>query len=245
MFYNERVDEVRRLLFRYVDSPSLRHIRDPKSVNRLAEDIVQAIDREPTIWRKWEGQREVVLKAASACWVPVEDLRAFLNSMPGPKLTVTDVQQRLRAFHEEPYESYPNHRVSEGCLALYEREKAAGTELPAIIGALQEYVEAEEERLRKENEQAWRRRQEEERIALEQRFLAGADCKWTPIRGSREVFTRKNGRAYRLDPAKDKRWKLHRIENEADAGKLIGTYASRTDANKALAKLAFEPEPRW
>jgi hypothetical protein len=245
MFYNERVDEVRRLLFRYVESPSLRHVRDPKSVNHLAEDIVQAIDREPTIWRKWEGRREVVLKAASACWIPVEDLRAFLNSMPGPPLTVTDVQQRLRAFHEEPYESYPNEALRVGCLAHYEREKAEGTELPAIIGSLQEHVEAEEERLRKEQEQAWRARQEEERSALEQRFLAGADCKWTPLRGSREVFTRKNGRAYRFEPTKDKRWNLFRIQDETDSGKLIGVYGSRGDANKALSKLAYEPEPRW
>ena len=55
--------------------------------------------------------------------------------------------QRLRAFYEEPYSSYPNEELKAGCLALYEAEKAQGTELPAIIGALQEYIELEEERL--------------------------------------------------------------------------------------------------
>lgn len=245
MFDNESVHEVRRLLFDYVRSPSLKHIRDPHSVGLLAERIVSAIRREPSLWRKWEGEREALLKGAALCWVPVQDLRDFLNAMPGPTLTLTDVAQRLRAFHEEPYASYPNEELRDGCLALYEREKSAGTELPAIIGALQEHVDSEEDRLRKEHEAAWRKRQEEERLALEQRFLAGADCKWTPIQKSRDLYTRKNGRAYRLSPTKDKRWDLFRIEGMDDAGSRVGTYGSRGDANKALAKLAYEPEPRW
>jgi len=245
MFDNESLYAVRRLLFDYVRSPSLRHIRDPHSVDRLAEAIVGATRREPTLWRKWEGEREALLKGAALCWVPVEDLFDFLNAMPGPMLTLTDVSQRLRAFQEEPYASYPNERLREGCLSLYEEEKAAGTELPAIVGVLQEHVDAEEDRLRQEHEAAWRQRQEEERVALEQRFLAGADCKWTAIQKSRDRYTRKNGRAYRLSPTKDKQWDLFRIEGVDDCGARIGTYGTRGDASKALAKLAYEPEPSW
>lgn len=245
MFFDERIGTVARLIHRHVASPSLRHIRDPNAVNRLAEDIIREIDRKPSVWSKWGEQREALLKAASRTWTPVEDLRNFLNGMPGPTLTLTDVEQRLRAFHEEPYEPYPNEDVREGCLALYEREKAAGTELPAIIGALQEYVEANEERLRREHEERWKRHREEERIALEQRFLAGADCKWTPLSRSKALFTRKNGRAYRLEPTKDSRWDLYRITDAEDPGKIVGTYGTRGDANKALLKLAYEPEPRW
>lgn len=245
MFFDERIGAVGRLIHRHVASPSLRHIRDANAINRLAEDILREIDRKPSVWTKWGEEREALLKAASRTWAPVEDLRNFLNAMPGPSLTLTDVQQRLRAFHEEPYEPYPNEDVREGCLALYEREKAAGTELPAIIGALQEYVEAEEERFRREHEERWKRHREEERIALERRFLAGADCKWTPVNKSKALFTRKNGRAYRLEPTKDKRLSLYRIDDAEDPGKLIGTYGTRGDANKALVKLAYEPEPRW
>lgn len=54
--------------------------------------------------------------------------------------------------------------------------------MPAIVGLLQEHVEWEEERVRLEHDQRWRKRVEDDRIALEQRFLSGADCNWTPIK---------------------------------------------------------------
>jgi hypothetical protein len=240
---NDRIQAVRHLIFDFVRSPSLRHLRDTHSVDRLSRQIIQSIDREPSVWRKWEGQREGVIRAASCCWVPSEDLRAFLNSLPGPMLSPTDVAQRLRAIHEEPYSAYPDQNVREGCLALYQREVAEGTELPAIIGALQEFVEDETERLRNAQEAARRQRRKEEQLALEQRFLAGADCKWTSIQKSKDLFTRKNGRAYRLAPNKHKRWELFRIDTVDDTGVSMGTYGSRGDASKALTKLAYEPEP--
>ena len=37
---------------------------------------------------------------------------------------------------------------------------------------------------------------EETRIALEERLLFGADCKWTPLNKSAEVYCRTNGRTY-------------------------------------------------
>ena len=134
-----RLDEVKSLLFDYVKSPSLRHIRDPHAVNKLAREIT-SVFRGPTVWRKWGGQREALLRQAINCWIPIEDLHEYLNGMPGPKLTTTDVAQRLRALWEEDYASYPNDALQESCLALYEKEMAAGTELPAVIGALQEHV---------------------------------------------------------------------------------------------------------
>ena len=245
MFENDRTNAVRRRLFDHVQSPSLKHIRDPKIIGRLASEIVSAVDQEPSVWTKWKGKREALLKAAAECWIPVADMQAFLNTMPGPRLTAIDVAQRLRAFHEEPYAGYPDQHLRQGCLDLYEREKAAGTELPAIVGALQEYVELETERRRREHQANWRRQREEDRIALEQRFLAGAHCPWTPVGKSTALFIRKNGRAYRLSPTKDKRWNLFRIFEISDAGAVVGTYGSRGDASKALAKLAYEPEPRW
>jgi len=244
---DERVWTVKELLFDYVKSPSLRHIRDPHSLVRLAQEIVRRFDRGNSIWRKWDGQREVLLKSASGCWIPTDDLRDFLNRMPGPQLTKTDVAQRLRSFEEEQYFSYPQEELQAGCLELYEKEKAEGTELAAIIGLLQEHVEHEEERLRVEQQERYRKWREEDRLAREQRLLSGADCEWTQMQKSLNWYCRSNGRTYRLSPTKDKMWHLHRVHsvsNEED-GVLIGKYQRRGDATKVVAHAAYQPEPRW
>ena len=242
MLEHQRHSEVRRLLFRYLESPSLRHLRDPKQVDRLAEEIVSAVDRTPPLWSKWDAARGELLKAAAKTWIPIADLVAFLNSLPGPRLTNTDVAQRLRAFQEEPYaDLYPDERVKDACLALYAAELEAGTELPAIVGALQEFADEEERRLDHEHREKWKAAQAAERLALERRFLSGADCKWTPLEESKALFMRRNGRALRLSPTKEKRWELHLIEEPTDAGDLIGTYATRSAANKVIDKIAYEP----
>ena len=244
---DERIWTVKELLFDHVKSPSLRHIRDPHSLTRLAQEIVRRIDRGNSIWRKWDGQREVLLKSAVACWIPIEDLCDFLNRMPGPHLTTTDVAQRLKAFEEEEYFSYPNEELQLGCLALYEREKAGGTELPAIIGLLRDHVEREEERIRVEQEERYREWREEDRIAREQRLLSGADCKWTQLQKSPHWYCRANGRTYRLSPTKDKMWNLFRVNSTSDdeKGALIGKYQRRGDATKVVAQIAYQPEPKW
>lgn len=95
-------------------------------------------------------------KAASSCWIPVEDLQAFLNTLPGPPLTKTDIEQRLRSIWEESYTGYPKDNLKDECLSLYLAEKAQGIEMRAIIGALQEHLEREEERLRSEQQAQYR-----------------------------------------------------------------------------------------
>ncbi len=241
---NNRLYAVISKLSDYVKSPSLRHIRDHHSLQKLAQEIVRAVDHAGSIWSKWEGAREDIIKAAAPCWIPTEDLRIFLNGLPGLNLTQTDVAQRLRAIWQEPYASYPNDNLKVGCLALYETEKTEGTEMPAIIGALQEYIEAEENRLAMEREQSYRRAREQERIQAQQKFLSGADCGWTSIEGRRDLYCRRNGRAFRIFLDKDKRWKLFRIAALEDVGMQIGSYQGRRDANKALEQIAYQPEPR-
>ena len=151
----------------------------------------------------------------------MEDLGDFLNTLPGPALTKTDVEQRLRAIWEEPYANYPKDELKEGCLALYHSEKAQGTETRAIIGALQEHIEHEEDRLRREqaeNFQRWK-----ERIKLEQLFISGADCGWTQINKSDALYCRRNGRAFRIVQSKDKRWTLNRFVGVGNTRELLGT----------------------
>ncbi|WP_158273156.1 hypothetical protein [Caulobacter sp. HMWF025] len=55
---------------------------------------------------------------------------------------------------------------------------------------------------------------------------------------------RKNGRAFRLSPTKEKRWELHRIEVPTDAGDLLVVYATRGAASKVIDKIAYEPDLR-
>ena len=242
---DDRIYLVQGLLEEHLKSPSLRHIRDGYAVRKLCAQIVRRLDRRGGLWEKWEGQREPLLKAAAATWIPLEDLRDHLNRMEGHRLTLTDVEERLRAFHEEPYTPLPNDDLREGCLAIYEKEKSEGTEMAAIVGALQAHVEREEERLRLERQESYRRQQAEARLALEQRFLSGADCKWTPIDRSREMYCRINGRSYRLEPLANKQWRLQRIAFPEDQkGIVLGVYGSRGEATKALEQLAYRPEPR-
>ncbi len=245
MSEDERVWAVKEVLFDYVRSPSLRHIRDPYSVTRLALEIVQRIDRGNSIWRKWNGPREALLKSAIGCWIPIEGLRDFLNGLPGPALTKTDVAERLKAFEEE--HNYPMDDLKAGCVALYEKEKAEGTELPAIIGLLREHVEREEERLRIEQRERYEQWREEERTAREQRLLSGADCGWTQLRNSPNWFCRVNGRTYRASRTRDKKWDVSRVQSISDEEEapLIGTYQGRGDAMKAIKEMAYKPEPRW
>jgi hypothetical protein len=244
---DERVWAVKDLLFDYVKSPSLRHIRDPHSLIKLAQEIVKRIDRGNSIWKKWDGQREVLLKSAIGSWIPVEDMRDFLNRMPGPPLTTTDVAQRLKAFEDEDHYAYPKEEFQSGCMALYEKEKAEGTELPAIIQLLRDYVDREEERSRVEHEERYKQLREQDRTAREQRLLSGADCKWTQLQKSPNWYCRTNGRTYRLSPTKDKMWNLHRVNSVSDdeKGALIGKYQRRGDASKVVAEAAYQPEPKW
>jgi hypothetical protein len=238
---NERIWTVKRLLSEYLKSPSLRHIRDDHQLHKLAKKIVREVSAASTVWKKWDADREVIVKASVPCWIPIEDLLAFLNSLPGPPLTRTDAEQRLREFREEPYSTYPNEAFKEGCLALYNAEKEQGTEMRAIIGALEEHIEAEEDRFRQERDEEHRRFREKERLRLQQFFLSGADCAWTPIDNSEAVYCRKNGRAFRLQPVKNKLWKftLFGIKKPDDEGVQLGTYQYRGEATKAVKQLAY------
>jgi hypothetical protein len=69
--------------------------------------------------------------------------------------------------------------------------EAQGTEMRAVIGALQEHIEREEDRLRREREEDWRRLKEEELLKLEQRFLSSGDCGWTAIEKSDALYSRR------------------------------------------------------
>lgn len=117
--------------------------------------------------------------------------------------------------------------------------------MPAIIGALREHIELEEERLSREREEARLRYLAEERLRAQQRFMAGADCGWRKLDGLDGFFCRRNGRTYKATQGTDKRWSLFRVTEPEDKGAIVGTYQGRWDANKALERIAYGPEPAW
>ncbi len=246
---DERVESVKALLADYVRSPSLRHVRDPYSLDRLAKEIVRRADRGNSIWRKWIGQRDEFLRSTLFLWLPIEDVRDFLNGMPGPKLTKTDVAQRLIALEEEGHGfAPPNPDLRAECLVMYEKEKTEGTEMAAIVSLLREHVEMFYVHASEAQWEQERRQREEARIAREQRLLSGADCPWTQMQGSKHKYCRVNGRTYRLSPTEDKKFSLCRVNSISDdeeGSSPLGKYQRRDDATKAIDKLAYQPELKW
>lgn len=243
---DDRQYRICRLLSEYVRSPSLRHLRDPHSLQRLAGDIVKEVASPNPIWTKWSWDREALARPAAYCWIPPEDLRDHLNQMAGPRLTLTDVIQRLRAFNEEPYEPYPDEDQEAGCLEIYTRERSAGTDMVAIVGAIQEFVEADREARQRAQREAYQAKVEADRLAAKERLLSGADCKWTALSKSKTLHCRMNGRLFRLDRQADKKFHLFRVGSLDDQeGEQVGRYAGRTEATKAVAEMAYNPEARW
>lgn len=113
---DERIQAIKHFLFDHVRSPSLRHIWDPHAVIVLANEIMRVVDGRHSVWLKWDEHREKLVKSAAGCWIPFDDLRNFLNGLPGPVLTTTDVTQRMRDFEDEDYFSYPKEELQPECL---------------------------------------------------------------------------------------------------------------------------------
>jgi hypothetical protein len=243
---DQRPYTISLLISDYVKSPSLRHLRDPYSIEKLSKDILRAVDRRPPPWRKWDSLREEQLKAAAPTWIPIEDLRKHLNQLPGEPLTLTDVTQRMRDIQENGFELYPDDELQEACLARYQEELQSGSEMTAIIGALQEFVDNERERLRIEHIEKLKRVRAEEKEAAKHRLFSGADCNWTSLNNPGEWYCRTNGRLFKLLQNKDKRWRLSRIQMLTDEnGIILGTYRGRGEATKAVKQIAYQPEPRY
>ncbi len=50
-------------LHKYVGSPSLRHIRQPDIIRKLALKVLRHADVPTSPWQRWSAQREFVAKA--------------------------------------------------------------------------------------------------------------------------------------------------------------------------------------
>ena len=240
--HQHRISVIRSLLGDYVRSPSLAHLRSMHALDKLASEIVRRLDAALPLWTKWSDVREELARASCPCWIPAPTLVAALNGLPGPRLTATDVTSRLEVLQEELGE-WPRDHLRAGCESILEEETAAGTELMAIVYRIRSYIELEEARLHEERDRAYRERTAGERAALEARFLAGADCKWTPVAGSKALYCRVNGRVYRLVRAVDGKQELERIAtHDSETGILVGRYSRRGDATAAVREVAYRTD---
>jgi hypothetical protein len=245
MYMDDRTMAVYSLIANYVCSPSLSHLRAERSIAKISHEIVTRLDQKSAVWKKWEGPREELLATALECWIPKADLLAFFNSLPGPQLTMTDLEQRMKHMIEVDYIGTPEPKLELECLAIYRAEAEAGTEMPAIVGRLYDYTASQSQRIRDEKYEEERLRLDRARLEREGRLLSYADCPWTQIKGSKFIYCRKNGRVFQLKPNNDKSWTLYRVQEVDDLtkGEMIGRYRTRGDASKVVAKAAFEPEP--
>lgn len=204
-----RVKMVREPLSEFVRSPSLSHLRSVHALDKLASKIVRRLD-SPPLWGKWGGSREDLVRMACPCWIPIADLTTALNDLSGSKPTQTDVLARLSVVQED-LGAWPMNRWQAGCEMIFNEERLAGTEMVAIAVRMRQFIEDEEARQRQEWETSYRERVVAEKAKLEARFLAGADCKWTPVAGSKAIYCRMNGRVFRLSRAVDGRYELDRV----------------------------------
>ena len=160
MTYNDRASDIRSLLWQHAH-PTLRNM-DHDRIAKLAEQILRvATDRG--LWAKWSPDREEIAERAANLWIPLEDLKEALNTLPGPPLTKVDVEQRVRDFREKQYGSYPKSEMEADALAAFVEEKARGTEFIAVLGHMEEWYWGAEERLRQKREKDRREQIAEEK----------------------------------------------------------------------------------
>jgi hypothetical protein len=69
MISEERRSALKRVLHDYVQSPSLQHLRDYQSINKLAAQILSTLVPERVVWTKWSEDREAIVRAAAPCWI--------------------------------------------------------------------------------------------------------------------------------------------------------------------------------
>jgi len=139
----------------------------------------------------------------------------------------------------------PEDDLREWCEAFYAAEKSRGTELPAIIHAMQDYVATEHVRRMDQERVERRRRREEAQKAKEDLLYSGADCGWTRLDESPDRVCRINGRLYRVEISGTRRRHLYRVASLEDRpGFSIGIYDNQKTMDAALKTIAYARDVR-
>ena len=60
-----RIWTVVRIIAKYVQSPSLRHVRHHDQLRKVAAEIIKELDRGANpMWTKWDSNRDAIARAA-------------------------------------------------------------------------------------------------------------------------------------------------------------------------------------
>ena len=95
---DERLRVVEGLLFDHVTHPSQRHVRDGWAVYVLAKEIIEKLDHRTGIWRKWNEERETLLKSATQCWIPTDTMREYLQRHAGSRTDADGCHPAIAGF---------------------------------------------------------------------------------------------------------------------------------------------------
>lgn len=248
----ERLSEITRILYEYSNRPPLKFPLE-SAIPKIARRLLDTARGPSSLWTKWDKDREAVAQRAAILWVPLDDLRDALNSLPGEPLTAIDVEQRLYAIKQQQggYGYGADDELKEASFEAYRQVKATGTEFIAILGWLEEWTWGAEERLRRKREIDRREQIAADKRNAELRLRSGADCPWTQIAGDADLHSRKNNRLFRLrelkkptSPLAPKFEVLEVTTLDAKRGTQIGQYRTRSDASKAVMEVAYKPDWR-
>jgi hypothetical protein len=198
-------------------------------------------EAERIVWSKWSDDRTEIARTAVTVWLPLDDLRDFLNRLPGPKLTEMDVYERLRWIEDnEHWMSSPPDELREECFTRYDKEKAKGTEFIAIVHALSEWMSgAREEFYRQAREQHARdlALQDDKNIRSGKDWPKGIG--WRRAIGLPGLYCRRAGRLFRYHEGTV----TELTEPEATHGVVLGQFPKPYAAARHVYYLAVHNKP--
>lgn len=125
--------------------------RQPELTTDAPSMAADAVSADGVDLPKWTDKRDELLTDGLNCLIPADDILDQLRSMPGAPLTQMDFIQRAKdhgpaSKHDDEYRDQ--------CVAIFNRERAAGTGWDAIIGAIYDYQFAEDQKKREAKRQA-------------------------------------------------------------------------------------------
>lgn len=230
---DENIHQVTNLIMRRFTAGHLAHTN---GVQYLAHDIVRYFDGAYSVWAKWSIDRTKLLDGSKTFSIPVEELQEALNALPGPSLTATDVEQRLKLLLDEPFVDQPREDLRDDLRAIFSAEKAKGTEFVAIVGAIQDFLDKVQQLEYAEYNERQKCEQQTARLAREQILRSGVDCDWLRPWERQDVFLRHAGRLFRLRKIGNLDWELSEIpgRDRVDEGECVGRFKGRGLARAAI-----------